>query len=105
MAHVKLSTHAQTDLEDIWSYIAEDNVTSADKVVDELLQKFQLLAKSSGLGKKRDDLMLDLRGFPHKRYMIFYFVIDEGIEIFRVIHGSRDIDTVFDDMVPSEEIH
>lgn len=103
MAHVKLSAHAETDLGDIWSYIAEDNTTSADKVIDELLRKFQLLAQNSGLGKKHDELILNLRGFPHKRYMIFYFSIEEGIEIFRVVHGHRDIEAVFEDMMPPEE--
>jgi plasmid stabilization system protein ParE len=35
--------------------------------------------------------------------MIFYFSIEEGIEIFRVVHGHRDIEAVFEDMMPPEE--
>lgn len=32
-------------------------------------------------------------GFPN--HLIFYRLTDEGIEIYRVIHGSRDMDAIF----------
>jgi toxin ParE1/3/4 len=99
MAQVKLSQFAEADLKEIWSYIAETNIASADKITDEFLKKFQLLAQNSEMGKRRDDLILNLRSFPHKRYVIFYFPIDEGIEVFRVLHGSRDITSLFDDLI------
>jgi toxin ParE1/3/4 len=91
MATVKLSALAQADLEEIHSYIAEDNQEIADRLIDEFVAKFQLLAHNSALGSMRNELVQDLRGFPHRRYIIFYFPTESGIEVYRVLHGSRDI--------------
>ncbi|AUB37002.1 Plasmid stabilization system protein ParE [Nostoc flagelliforme CCNUN1] len=38
-----------------------------------------------------------MRSFPVKNYLIFYRTIDEGIEIARILHGSQDIETIFQD--------
>jgi toxin ParE1/3/4 len=35
-----------------------------------------------------------IRGF--ERYLIFYRPIPDGIEVIRVLHGARDIDTIFE---------
>jgi len=41
-------------------------------------------------GQSRIDLALNLRFFPAGTYLIFYRPIEDGVEIVRVIHGSRD---------------
>ncbi|WP_313930357.1 type II toxin-antitoxin system RelE/ParE family toxin [Nostoc sp. FACHB-133] len=38
-----------------------------------------------------------MRSFPVKNYLIFYRLIDEGIEIVPILHGLQDIETVFQD--------
>ncbi len=100
-----MAKSAESDLEEIFEYIAEDNPNAAALLVEELLEKFQMLSENKTLGRERQDLMLDLRGFPHKRYMIFYFSIDEGVEIFRVVHGARDIMEVFKNILPDERVN
>ncbi len=35
-----------------------------------------------------------LTGFPN--YLVFYRVIDEGVDVLRVLHGARDIDAIFE---------
>ncbi len=101
MATVQLSAFARADLEEIHSYIAEDDVATADKLIDELFEKFRLLARNSALGRTRHELLLNLRSFPHRRYTIFYFPNDNGIEIYRVLHSSRDTDSLFDEAIES----
>ncbi|MGC2239184.1 MAG: type II toxin-antitoxin system RelE/ParE family toxin [Pyrinomonadaceae bacterium] len=101
MPIVQLSASARADLEEIYSYIAGDNAGAADKITLEMLEKFRLLAGNSMLGRARHELMVNLRSFSHRRYIIFYFPIDDGIEIFRVLHGSRDIDSLFDETIES----
>jgi toxin ParE1/3/4 len=86
---------ARSDLAEIWDYIADDNETRADAFVDLIDQKLQALASHPDMGRSRDELEEGLRSFPVGRYVIFYRVIPEGVEIARVLHGSRDIDTVF----------
>lgn len=35
-----------------------------------------------------------LRSFPVGKYLIFYRLIDGGLEIVRVLHGARDIENL-----------
>lgn len=92
----ELSVYARKDLEEIWSYINQDNSENADKLIREFLQKFKLLAGNPKLGKSKNKLFLNLRSFPFKTYVIFYVPNEIGIEIFRVVHTSTNIDELFE---------
>jgi len=35
--------------------------------------------------------------FPFKKYHIYYFPIEDGVEIYRVLHGARDNEGEFED--------
>jgi toxin ParE1/3/4 len=48
-----------------------------------------------GLGRNRPDLAEDLKSFPTGNHVIFYRVVDGGIQILRVLHGARDIKKIF----------
>ncbi len=96
-AKFNLSENAQTDVKEIWLYISEKNPISADVLIEDLFRKFQLLARNPELGKNKDRFFLNLKSFPLKNYLIFYVPNDNGIEIFRVIHSSRNIDSIFED--------
>lgn len=91
-----LSEPARNDLKEIWLYIAENNPASADRTLQELKKKFQLLAENPQLGKSQDQLIVRLRTFPHKKYVIFYFPKKNGIEIYRVLHGARDFEDLLE---------
>ena len=94
MAHFKITSAAQDDLLDIWEYIAEDNESSADKFLRGLNTKFHALAEQPGIGRERFELIQDIRSFPVGRYLIFYRITHYGIEITRVLHGSRDLASI-----------
>lgn len=96
MAHVIFSSFAESDIEDIFNYVAEFNVDSAQKFIKALMQKFKLLAENPQLGRSQSNLIFNLRGFPYKNYMIFYFPIEDGVEIYRVLHGARNIEDLFE---------
>ena len=85
---------AEIDLDEIWWYIPQNNPENADNFLDFILEQCLFLAQSPYSGKKRDELLQDLRSFPVRSYLIFYFPLENGIEIVRVMHGSRDIDKV-----------
>ncbi len=38
-----------------------------------------------------------LRGLSLENYMIFYRILDNGIEILRVVNGRRDFESIFSD--------
>ena len=95
MAVIVLQPRAKADLVEIWEFIADDSDTQADAFIDLIDQKFQLLARKSGLGRRRDQLAEGLRSFPVGRYIIFYLAIPGGVQIVRVLHGARDTDVAF----------
>ena len=86
---------AETDILEIWDYIADDSLTAADRWVDHLDEQFRVLATQPMMGRARDELAPGVRSFPFGRYVVFYVPLDEGIDVVRVLHGARDIDAVF----------
>jgi len=56
-----------------------------------------MLAENPKIGREHDELFLNLRSFPYKDYVIFYFPIENGVEIYRVLHGARDIESLFEE--------
>ncbi|HLM00818.1 MAG TPA: type II toxin-antitoxin system RelE/ParE family toxin [Pyrinomonadaceae bacterium] len=97
MAKVILSEDAQTDLREIWLYLSENSLNSADRVIDEMMRKFRMLAENPKVGQLHDELIINLRSFPYKKYIIFYFSMENGVEIYRIIHGARNIEDLFED--------
>ncbi len=97
MAKVEFSPIAQKDLENIIVYVAEQNVPATHKIVRELMRKFELLAENPKMGTAKDNFTINLRAFPYKNYIIFYFPMENGIEIYRVLHAARDIDSLFEE--------
>lgn len=86
---------AETDIVEIWNYIADDSVAAADRWVDRLDEQFRVLAMQPAMGRARDELAPGVRSLPFGRYVIFYVPLDDGIDVVRVLHGARDIDAVY----------
>lgn len=97
MAAVTVRPQALADLADIWAYIADDSLGRADAFADLVALKFQALARRPGIGRHRPELAPDIRSFVVGRYVIFYLPSSRGIEVVRVLHGSRDIESLFED--------
>ena len=92
---IVLQPRAKTDLAEIWEFIADDSDAHADAFIDLIDQKFQVLAQQPGIGRRRDELADGLRSFPVGRYVIFYLTVPGGVQIVRVLHGARDLETTF----------
>lgn len=86
---------AESDLDEIWLYIAQDNPVKADEFLDEIEETCRKLARFANMGRNRDDLHPHLQSFPIGKYLIFYTPINGGIEIVRVLHGMQDIEVLF----------
>lgn len=97
MAHVARRPLAEADIFEVWDYIADDSMGAADRWVDQLDEKFQLIATQPMMGRAREELVPGLRSFPFRRHVIFYMPTGNGIDVVRVLHGARDIDAVFGD--------
>ncbi len=95
MPELTISPEAETDLLEIWLYIAEDNPVNADRYLDKLNDKAFNLCEFSEIGIDRPELVEGLKSFPVDGYSLYYKSTDIGIELVRVLHGSRDIKQLF----------
>jgi plasmid stabilization system protein ParE len=87
-----LSTDAELDLDEIWEYIALDNIRAADCWIGKLFDAFDALARTPGMGHKREELTsYPVLFWPVGEYLILYRVQAERIEIVAVTQGARDI--------------
>jgi len=84
---------AALDVLNIWDHIADDDMVAADRWVDELDTAFGRLATQRLMGRARPELAPDLRSFPFQRYVIFYVPLPDGIDVVRVLHSARDVDS------------
>ncbi|MGH9897855.1 MAG: type II toxin-antitoxin system RelE/ParE family toxin [Pyrinomonadaceae bacterium] len=87
----------------MWTFVAGRDAEAADRLIDSITSQFDHLLTYPEAGRARHDLLVNLRSCQVKSYLIFYQLTDDGIEIFRVLHGSRDIQQAFDEMVEQAE--
>ena len=68
----------------------------ADKVVSEIGHVDNLLGRFAEFWTQRDDVVAGLRSARAHRYVIFYRVTEEVVEIVRVLDERRDVDANFE---------
>ncbi len=101
MRTVKIATTAEVDLQEIWEYAAQHNTQAANNLIKQLAGKFALLRDNPFIGREQDRLLVNLRSFATKDYVIFYQPFEDRIEVLRVLHTARDIEGVFDHFLDS----
>ena len=91
------------DLINLAYYIAQDDMERGSRFLDACEASFAELERMPHLGRVRDFDNPRLEGMRiwfvkgFEKHLIFYRPIDEGIEIIRVLHSARDIDSIFDE--------
>ena len=83
------------DLQTVARFIHHDNPFAARLFLEAAYDTFEFLSRNPGVGRQRADL-----GFPEirswrvegfGRYLIFYRELPDRIQIWRVLHGARDL--------------
>ena len=100
MRTVKVVDAAEEDLKEIWAYIAEHNPDAADKLIIEIVGKFALILDHPHIGREQHELLVNMRSIVARDYFIFYQTFENGIEVLRVLHSSRDIERIFERFAP-----
>ena len=90
MAKYTLTLRAQQDLREIWLYIAEDNERAADRLLNRLLDKFELVAEHPEMGTARPALSPIARILIEGSYVVMYEPTSDGVESMGVVYGTRD---------------
>jgi plasmid stabilization system protein ParE len=87
-----LGPDADLDLDNIWEYIARDNLEAADRWIGKLFDAFEALGQNPRMGHKREDLTrYPVLFWPVGAYLIIYRPERRPVAIVAVAQGSRDI--------------
>jgi toxin ParE1/3/4 len=95
MRRIAFARLSRRDMDEIWNYIAEDNVVAADALINEFLQTTKALADNPELGRRREDMPNGMRSLHVGNYVIFYRPDSDGVTVIRVLHGARDLPEMF----------
>lgn len=88
---IAFAAAAKRDLNAIVDYIAQDNPTAAEAVLDAIRTVATRLADFPDMGhagRLPDTRELTVAGLP---YLIVYQVVGETVTIIAVFHGARDL--------------
>jgi len=85
---------AQADLDEIWTYLAERNPRKADQTIDSITDRFLMILDNPSIGRARTDLNVHYRSLSIGEYTIFYRLHNQHIQIFHVLHNSRDLSQI-----------
>ncbi len=97
-----LTPLAEQDIGDIWDYIAADSLDAADRVLTGLENAIFRLAKTPGVGHLREDLAdRRHRFFLVYSYLIVYRSETKPLQVIRVLHAARDVQSLLG--LPVEE--
>lgn len=89
---IVLSRDAECDLDALFDWIARDSgVDRAESVLREIDETLGLLAAAPRIGRVRRDLDGEPRTFAVWPWVIVYEPAGEGIVVWRVMDGRRDL--------------
>lgn len=92
MGEVVRLPRAEEDLVQIWRYIAYDNETAADRLLDRFAEVARKLASHPEAGRSRPELADGMRSFLVGNYVLFYSATPAELVIVRVLSRYLDID-------------
>ena len=91
MTRVIYAPAAEDDLVDIAAYIARDKPEAARRWVQTIRDKCDILATRPLMGEETPRFGVPgCRCFTIGNYVVFFRAIEDGIEVARIVHGSRD---------------
>ena len=89
---VRYLSTAKRDLVGIFEYIAKDNPPAASSFLNEMDRSISNLAQNPRLGVVPEDERLRKLGYRVliiRKYLVFYVIKKDSIQIRRVLHGAR----------------
>lgn len=90
MRRLRLSALAESDLDAIADYIAEDSPARALGFVRDLRGQCHQVADFPLAYRERPELGEGLRACPFEGYMIYFMVSEDEVLVARILHSSRD---------------
>ena len=92
MPRISYALEAEEDLVGIVEFIARDKPDAARSWLSKIRETCETLASHPQMGESRPDFGISgCRSFSVGQYVVFFRPTDDGIEVARIIHGSRDL--------------
>lgn len=95
MTGFDVSFRADADMDEVFTFVAERNYLAADRLIRELVSKFEMLSRQPLIGEFVGHMYLGLRCVVHGNYVIYYEIVSDRVTIRRIIHSARDIRRFF----------
>ncbi|NBD14914.1 MAG: type II toxin-antitoxin system RelE/ParE family toxin [Cyanobacteria bacterium] len=97
MSRYVINLLASQDLNEIADYFAENSLEAGERFFNAFNRKCQQLVAFPNSGKSYAEIRPELRGISLEGFIIFYRILDNGIEILRVVSGRRDFPSLFEE--------
>ena len=93
MSGYVLSPRVQRDIEDIWNYSVERwNVEQAEKYIRQIHTAIEDVANEPQIARSCDHIRRGYWRYPAGSHVLFFRLIDDGIDIIRVLHSRMDFE-------------
>ena len=93
-----LSKKAVADLEGIWLYTVEKwSVNQADRYYNLIVDEINFICKNNNAGKSMEHIRKGYRASKVKSHLIFYRILNNTVEIIRILHERMDIENRLND--------
>jgi toxin ParE1/3/4 len=79
------------DVDEIWEWIAADDIRAADRLGARIAEATARLADFPASGTPRPELGPGVRSLVVGRYVVLYHVGPDSVDIVRVVHGAREL--------------
>jgi toxin ParE1/3/4 len=96
MPRIVRTPAANRDFSIIAAYLADKSLNGALNWIEGIDRILDLLANNPLLGETVDHLGKGVRRHTFGNYLLFYRPIESGIEVQRILHGSRTIESLSD---------
>ncbi len=88
-----ITKKAVSDLEEIWLYTVEKwSVEQADRYYNLIFDEINFICKKNTGGKSMEHVRKGYRASKVKSHLIFYRVLNNTIEVIRILHERMDIE-------------
>lgn len=94
----RITPRASQDMEAIADYLAvQSGLSRAERFLNGIDSTIQRIAQFPQIGRKRDELYPGSRSLSYEQYLIFYRLLNDDIEILRVVSGYQYLTALFED--------
>ena len=93
-----ISKKAMSDLEEIWLYTVKKwFIEQADRYYNLIFDEINYICKNIHAGKSMEHVRKGYRASKVKSHLIFYRVLNDTVEVIRILHERMDTENILKD--------